>query len=73
MFYWIYDSPPGYSGAERYLVRECMTDSLDDLVGPWAFAASVEEARTLVPEPRQRIERELPPPFIELWKSPISN
>lgn len=73
MFYWIYHSPPGYSGDKSFMVRPAVTADPESFALPISFAASVEDARAKIPRPCRKVENAtVPYGFVELWESEIS-
>ena len=71
MYYWILRSPPGYDGDRSLMVNTYRTPNPESHLPrtPQVFAGSLEEARSKVPAPCERIEHEPFHQFLELWRS----
>lgn len=78
MLYRIVNSPPGYRPDERYMV--CAYETLDlatkicnvRKVGGTVFAASLKDARTLIPFGAERLQYVADELTIELWEISVS-
>lgn len=70
MVYRILKSPPGYPEGQQYMVVEYekmeITSSVKDRPG-WTFAATLEDARRLIPTEAVRLPFEPMNQFLELY------
>jgi hypothetical protein len=67
MYWWILRSPPGYPEQKAYCIGSYATQEPESAMSGLEFAASLDDARSLIPGRPTRIDRRPFAQFLELW------